>query len=69
MGKYGKAISLAHQNDVLFVLSTNEINIGVWMNVFETKDITGYYKYSIIDKDLLLTLIHVLDIEDILKES
>lgn len=69
MDKYGKAIAHSHQKDTLFVLSTNEISPSVWMNVFETKEIHGYHKYSIIDKDLLLTLIQVLKIEDILEKS
>jgi hypothetical protein len=64
------SVALAHADgaDALFILSTNNIAPSVWRRVIEKYQNLGYFKYVIIDKDIILLLLKVLSLEDLVSK-
>jgi len=58
MDDFGKAIAHATSKDTLCIVSTDDIHKFVWAKILEYKSVTGYYIHVIIDRDLMLFLIH-----------
>lgn len=54
--------------DTLFMLSTNDVQIEVWKDVLDNK-VGSHYKYIILDKELILTLMSCLGLESLLADS
>lgn len=65
--QYSSAIMRGQTEDTLFLVSTNNIPPQVWMSIFDfEKD--GSYKYVLLDKDLILTLIKCLDLKHLIED-
>lgn len=60
---YGIAIAHSNEGENLMILSTDNIQNEVWMKVIDTMRINKYFKNVILDKDLVLTLINILNID------
>ena len=54
---FGEALRHASEDDILIVTSTDNIAPSVWGNVINMKRQRGYYKYVIIDRELLMILL------------
>ena len=63
---FGVAILHAHESDTLSIISTNKIQPEVWKTVMDTRQIKNYYKHTIMDKDTILLLINVLQMDNLL---
>ena len=67
MDDFGKALAHATSRDTLSIVSTDDIHPLVWAKIFEYRNMEKYYKHVIIDKDLILLLIHNLELHDLIK--
>jgi hypothetical protein len=67
MEDFGKALAHAASHDTLSIVSTDDIHPFVWSKIFEFRNQERYYKHVIIDKDLMLFLIHNLELTDLIK--
>jgi ribosomal protein L40E len=56
----------AHDSDTLSIVSTNKIQPEVWKTIIDMRQINKYYKHTIMDKDIILLLINVLQMQDLL---
>lgn len=56
---------MAHSKngDNLFIVSTNNIQTEVWTNIVDTWRINNYYNNVLLDKDLILFLASILEID------
>lgn len=54
---FGEALRHALEDDILIVASTDHIAPSVWNNVINMKKQKGYYKYVIVDRELLMILL------------
>ncbi len=54
---FGEALRHALEDDILIVAATDKIAPSVWNNVINMKRQKGYYKYVIIDRELLMILL------------
>ena len=60
---FSKAQAHALKSDVLCLVSTNDIQQQVWTNIVEGKAVNGYFKYVVLDRELILMLINALQID------
>jgi hypothetical protein len=67
MDDFGKALAHAVSHDTLSIVSSDDIHPMVWSKIFEFKNQEKYYKHVIIDKDLILFLIHNLELRNLIQ--
>jgi len=65
-GDYSTAIGHSNDKDVLFIVSTNNIQPEVWAKVAERRSIENRYKHVLLDADVILFLIYNLGLENII---
>lgn len=65
---FSKAIVHANNKPSLFLLSTNDVQIEVWMKIIENYK-NGKFLHVLLDKDLILLLIKCLDLHFLIKEN
>lgn len=65
---FGVVLGHARGANTLSIVSTNKIVPAVWRQVVEERDAEGNYKNVILEKDTLLLLVKVLEMEDLLKK-
>lgn len=67
--EYSKAIMMhAKGRDTLFIVSSNDIQLEIWKHIIDSRS-DGRFPYVVLDKDLILTLISALQLEENLSQS